>query len=205
MQRFLERAERAAQLANRYPAAREPLKFFAGVSLFQDSRGDADQLCALILRIGPPAMRDAARHPEDNAWIQRVLGEMDPPQSAATHSNRACPKCGSPPQLGVLRPCGDGSALYLACSLCRHEWTYPRTECPHCGRNEEDILQFAQTEDYPHIQTLTCEECQRYMHIIDLGKDSQAIPEADEISAQPLDIWAIEGGYIKIYPNLIGL
>lgn len=204
MSRFQQRAQRAADLANRYPAAREGLKFFAGVSLFQASGGGMEELCALVLRIAPPALRDAARHPEDSAWFQRVLREMHPPV-AQTASPRACGKCGSPPQLGVLRPHGDGAALSLACSLCRHEWAYSRTQCPHCGSGGEDVLQFAQAEDYPHIQTLTCEACQRYMHIIDIGKDPKAIPEADEISAQPLDVWAIEGGYVKIHPNLIGL
>ena len=39
-----------------------------------------------------------------------------------------------------------------------------------------------------------CETCKRYHHTIDLAKDPGAVPETDELTALPLDVWAREGG-----------
>ena len=64
---------------------------------------------------------------------------------------------------------------------------------------------FYSLELFPHIQTQTCDACQRYLHVIDLVKDTGACPDVDEIAALPLDVWAADSGYEKITPNLIGI
>ncbi|MBI3209414.1 MAG: formate dehydrogenase accessory protein FdhE [Candidatus Solibacter usitatus] len=138
MTRFRLRAERAGLLAERYPASRESLRFFAAVSLYQDSGEGLD------------ALRDLARVeiPEESAWFQRIQREMRSPESPATPpKTNECPQCGSSPQLAVLRPLADGTSFSLACSICRHEWQFPRTQCPSCGESGPDKIQFARTED----------------------------------------------------------
>ncbi|HEV3316626.1 MAG TPA: formate dehydrogenase accessory protein FdhE, partial [Candidatus Angelobacter sp.] len=41
-----------------------------------------------------------------------------------------CPFCNSKPQVGVLRPEGDGAKRSLICSLCSTEWNFRRVVCP---------------------------------------------------------------------------
>lgn len=192
LSRFLSRAVRATLLAERYPAAAESLRFFAEVSRLQ------------ALGAGPAAFLQLLPHaPED--WLGRVLAETQPhslPPDPLRKQNE-CPRCAAPPQLGVLRPQGDGAALYLACAICRHEWTFPRTICPNCG--EADHLAFASSPGFPALLTQTCEHCKTYLHLIDMSKDLQAIPEADEIAAQPMDVWALEQGFTKMTMNLAGI
>lgn len=56
-----------------------------------------------------------------------------------------------------------------------------------------------------HLQTQTCDTCQRYLHHIDLSKELAAVPDVDEIAALPLDVWALERGFQKLHPNLVGI
>ena len=116
-----------------------------------------------------------------------------------------CPTCGHPPQCGALRREGDGNALFLVCSSCQAEWAFPRTQCPACLMTDEKQLSFYAAEQFSHIQTMLCEACHTYMHVINCSTEIAAIPEVDELAATPLDVWAREQGYHKITPNLGGI
>lgn len=195
------RAERARALAARYPHAREALDFYRHLIEFE---GDRAALTRLIIRHGPQLLREAAREEREPAagFIERVLLRQHPPAREAPHSNR-CPSCGQMPQCAVLRPEGHGSAYSLTCSLCLAEWRFPRSQCAFCG--VEGQLAFQSVELFPHIQTQTCDGCRRYLHVIDIGQEPAACPDVDEIAALPLDVWALDNGYEKITPNLIGI
>jgi len=177
-------------LATRVPYAKEALLLFAEVSERQ--------------ALGAPreAYRPLAPQAPE-AWLDRITAEITPAAAPSDRGDNECPACGEAPQLGVLRPQGDGSALYLACSVCRTEWIFPRTTCPACGDTEH--MEFYRAPDFPHIQTQVCTACKTYLHLVEPGKDLAAIPEADEIAAQALDAWALEQGYQKITPNLAGV
>ena len=116
-----------------------------------------------------------------------------------------CPHCGHPPQVGVLRPEADGSALTLVCSLCLSEWSFPRSQCAACGERDEKQFAYYSPEQMAHLQTQVCDTCRRYLHHVDLAKELQAVPDVDEIAALPLDVWALERGYQKLHPNLVGI
>jgi len=189
--RFERRAARARTLAERYPASADALNFFARVSEFQNRGGSLEELRKLVRPLKPA-----------EEWFQRVMEEMDEP-GATSGAENECPKCGAPPQLGVLRPQGDGAALYLACASCRHEWPFRRSACPCCGAEGE--IAFYTSEAYPNVSTLTCDACQTFLHLIDISKDVEAVPEADEIAALPLSAWATEQGYRKMTENLAGI
>jgi formate dehydrogenase maturation protein FdhE len=195
------RARRARWLAARYSHAREALEFYEKLIGFSGERGD---LIGLIVEHGPALLRQAALEGKEPAlgFIERVMLRQHPPEREAPHSNR-CPRCGQKPQCAVLHPEGHGSAYQLLCSLCLAEWRFPRSQCAWCGR--EGDLAYHGAGLFPHIQTQTCDACQRYLHVIDLGKDAEACPDVDEIAALPLDVWAIDNGYEKITPNLIGI
>lgn len=211
------RHARALDLAQRYPHSREVLLFVAELSLFS---GDLDALGRFIADRGPAPLRDAcpasageldrARDAylagldldSPRSFYPRVLLRAAPPEPAVRHANR-CPRCAQPPQCGALRPEGHGNALFLVCSLCSTEWTWPRDTCPQCAGGQ--LSYHAAAEQIPHLTTQTCESCRTYFHLIDCAKDPAAIPDLDELAALPLDLWAREGGFRKLHPNLAGL
>ena len=166
--------------------------------------GDRGELKRLIQKHGPALLRQTAREDKEPAlgFIERVMLRQNPPAREAPHSNR-CPQCGQKPQCAVLYPEGHGSAYRLMCNSCLEEWSFPRAQCASCGGEGE--LAFYSLELFPHIHTQTCDACQRYLHVIDLVKDAGACPDVDEIAALPLDVWAVDSGYEKITPNLIGI
>jgi len=127
-------------------------------------------------------------------------GEGDP-----SHIDNRCPNCGHPPQVGVLRPEGDGAALTLACSLCLSEWSFSRGQCAACGERDEQKIAYYSPEQMAHVQTQVCDSCKRYLHHVDLSKEIQAVADVDEVAALPLDVWALERGYQKLQPNLVGI
>jgi FdhE protein len=182
-------------------------------------QGDWSDLRRLVLEKAPAALRELAAglseiglkesvdrylRGEDRAspasFFARVMLRRDPPRPGPAHANR-CPQCGEPPQCGCLYPEGHGSAFFLVCSLCAAEWPFPRAQCPGCG--EQAV--FYSAERLPHIQTQVCEHCRLYLHVIDLGTDPKAVPLVDEVAALAMDVWAIEGGFRKIHPNLVGI
>ncbi len=194
------RLQRARQLAVRYPHAAEALEFYGHLITFD---GDRDSLRELVIRHGPQLLREAASQHREPAltFFSRVLMRLHPPPAEAPHSNR-CPRCGQPPQAGVLHPEGHGTSYHLLCSLCLEQWRFSRIQCPRCG---EEKVSYHTADSMPHVHIEMCEACSCYLHVIDLQKDPEARPDVDEIAALALDVWALDQGYDKIHPNLIGI
>ncbi len=124
-----------------------------------------------------------------------------PPLVATT---RLCPLCGSRPLLGVLRPEGDSGKRFLLCSFCSQEWEFRRILCPTCGEAAEDKLPVYVAEDTPHVRVEACDTCKFYLRTIDLTKDGHAVPLVDDLAAIPHTLWALEQGYSRLQPNLLG-
>jgi FdhE protein len=116
-----------------------------------------------------------------------------------------CPACGGAPQVGVLRPLGDGAKRSLVCSLCATEWDYRRLVCPACGEEEVEKLPIYTAQELPYVRVEACDTCRHYLKTIDLTKNGLAVPVVDELAAIPLSLWAAEKGYEKLHPNLLGL
>jgi FdhE protein len=116
-----------------------------------------------------------------------------------------CPLCGSKPQVGVLRPEGDGGKRSLICSLCAMEWDYGRIGCAACGEDDVHKLAVYSANEFSYVRVEACESCHRYIKTVDLTKNGHAVPVVDELAIIPLDLWAAERGYQKIHPNLLGI
>jgi FdhE protein len=116
-----------------------------------------------------------------------------------------CPRCGSKPQVGVLRPEGDGGKRSLICSLCATEWDYGRIACAACGEEDPRKLALYSANEFGYMRVEACESCRRYVKTVDLTKNGNAVPLVDELAMIPLDLWAAEHGYEKIHPNLLGV
>lgn len=209
-------AERALELAQRYPQAKEALEFYAKVVQYE---GDWTGLRRIVISYGPSILRELAgrmsefdlkaavdrylsgedrRSPE--SFFGRVFLRRDPPAAVERHSNR-CPRCGEPPGCACLRPENDGTAYSLVCSLCSNEWPYPRMQCAACGEKVEWHV----AEGMHHVLTEACPACGTYLHVIRVDLEPRAVPEVDEIAAIAMDVWALQQGWEKIHPNLIGL
>ncbi|MBK5292954.1 MAG: formate dehydrogenase accessory protein FdhE [Acidobacteriia bacterium] len=165
--------------------------FYARLAEFD---GDAGALRELLMEHGPQLLQEAAREGREPALnlIQRVLRRRDP-KSCTAHQ----------PLAGVYRPEGDGTSFSLVCDACLVEYPASRESCPGCGG--ADRIAYYSAESMPHIQMRVCESCRRYLHVVNLGLDAEAIPEVDEMTALPLDIWAGEQGYAKLHCNFAGV
>jgi formate dehydrogenase maturation protein FdhE len=198
--------QRALALAQRYPAAAEALRFYARIC---DFSGDIAELQTLVRKHGPAALAQAAREVDLGAATARYLnGEGYGMETffARVMLRQAPPRDQRfPPQCGILRPEGHGAALTVLCPITQTERPHPRGQCFTCGEARTDQIAFYGSEEMPQLQMQLCESCGSYLHLIDLEKDPEASPEADEIAALPLDAWAVEQGYRKIHPNLIGM
>jgi FdhE protein len=116
-----------------------------------------------------------------------------------------CPCCGGRPQVGVLRPRGDGGKRSLICALCATEWEYRRIVCHACGEESVDKLPVYVAEELGHVRVEACDTCGHYIKTIDLTKNGRAVPVVDELAAVPLSLWAEEHGYAKLRTNLMGI
>jgi FdhE protein len=116
-----------------------------------------------------------------------------------------CPLCSAPPQVGVLRPLGDGAKRSLVCSLCATEWEHRRIVCSACGEENVDKLPVYVAEELDYIRVEACDTCHCYIKTVDLTKDGRAVPVVDELAAIPLSLWAAENRYTKLSTNLLGI
>jgi FdhE protein len=136
-------------------------------------------------------------------YAEYLAEHTEPPAIEITPS--VCPLCGSRPQVGVLRPEGDGASRSLVCSLCATEWRFGRILCPACAESSETHLAIYIAEEWPYVRVEACETCRSYIKTVDLSKSGLAVPVVDEIAAIPLDLWAREKGYTKLQANLLGI
>ena len=219
------RAARARRLAGMHPASREALLFYAEIAEWEAGAADLAGLRAVVGRKGPRRLAEAIAELDEAAIEESIerylrLGEDGTPSgfvarallgvrggfaTRQTPVAGLCPRCGHRPQVGRLEPEGHGAALSLVCSLCGKTWAYPRGRCAGCGEADERRLAYYRAETLAHIEAMTCESCRRYLHLVDVGRDPEAIPEVDELAAMPLDAWVRERGYRKLQPNLVGI
>jgi len=127
---------------------------------------------------------------------------LQPPQA------RVCPVCGGSPQVSVFVDSGEALVTgqrRLVCARCANEWVYPRMTCVACGETEgSKLVVLADPEQLPHLRVDACERCKRYIVSVDARLEGHAVAVVDEIAAIPLDITAVERGFTKVTPNLMG-
>lgn len=158
--------------------------------------------------------------------VERYLARasLRGPLAAGLHaragtSDRRCPGCDGPPQLSFRTDTGDplvSGGRRLLCARCAESWSFSGNTCASCGATEGRTVHSEQREGpqvgrgadgdamFPHLRVETCARCERYLIDVDLGRDPRAVPEADELAALPLDLYAAEHGFSKITPNVMG-
>jgi FdhE protein len=139
------------------------------------------------------------------ACLQPIAENLQSQMPIDPHYTKAvCPACGGLPQLAILRPEGEGASRWLQCSFCLREWLYRRIICPFCSEEDREKLPRYQPEEYPLGSIDACDTCKRYLKAVNMTVDGRAVPLVDEAALAVLDVWAVERGYTKIIPNLIG-
>jgi FdhE protein len=144
----------------------------------------------------------------------------------APRDNQHCPNCAGPPQVSFRSEADDrlvSGSRHLACARCSTTWPYSASSCPSCGETTGSRRTvYAERRDgpvvgrpdddagspgapvFPHLRIDACASCERYLIDVDLGRDTRAVPEVDELVALPLDLYATDQGLSKITPNLMG-
>ena len=104
-----------------------------------------------------------------------------------------CPICGKEPKIGEIK---EEGVRHLFCNQCGIEWPYQRIKCPFCGNEEQQSLAYFTVEDDERYRVDVCNECRRYIKIVDFreGKE-EANLDIEDIATLHLDILANEEGY----------
>jgi hypothetical protein len=187
-------------------------------------RGDGDDAMSAWLAGEPlpPVERYLARATLQGPLV--VLGADAFVSGSSLGDDRRCPRCGGEPQLSFRIHDDDplvSGRRHLLCERCMHSWAYSGSACPACGetsgsrstvyaeRRDGTVVGRGGSEDdgatFPHLRIAACTACRRYLIDVDRGRDSQAVPEVDELAALPLQLYAADQGLVKVTPNLMGL
>ncbi len=212
-------------LAERYPESAEALIFY-GVVASSQKQASPERLLELVAAKGPELLRSLATELDAAACLDALEAyetgaDRDSPRSffgrvllqartglerdAVRERGRDCPLCGHKPQVGCLVPEGDGTALVLSCSVCFSEWRHSRESCPSCREPSSAKLVHYHAPEIDHLEVLACDTCRVYVNVIRAASAPDAVPDVDEITALPLDVWAAENGYRKLVRNLVGI
>jgi len=157
--------------------------------------GDGDLTCAMAEKLGI-----------DSTVIEFVLSQLKkpfaekvaeslPPLPADAHWHKGyCPLCGSWPELSYLG--GKEGRRWLRCSLCGHEWTFMRTQCPFCGTDDLDKIELIFQEDRKYERAELCHVCKKYVVSMDLRELAEDVPhEAAALGLVYLDMLAQQRGF----------
>ena len=140
--------------------------------------------------------------------LEALTPHPDPPPQGGRETGNRCPNCDGLPQLSYFAVSGEAlvsGPRYLVCSRCATNWVYSRMTCAGCGEATGTRLPIYQEQErFPHVRVDGCQTCRKYLLTFDLRRDTRAIPVVDEIAAVPLDLYAIDRGFTKITPNLLG-
>jgi FdhE protein len=105
-----------------------------------------------------------------------------------------CPVCGKEPKIGEIKE--EEGVRYLFCNQCGIEWPYQRIKCPFCGNEEQQTLAYFTVEDDERYRVDVCNECKRYIKIVDFREMKEdANLDIEDIATLHLDILANEEGY----------
>ena len=104
-----------------------------------------------------------------------------------------CPVCGGAPDFAFLDE--EIGARHLLCSRCNSEWLYRRLGCPFCGTTDHTKLFYYPSEDGVY-RLYVCQECQRYLKMIDLRKVSRVVLlPVERVTTVAMDAAAQQEGY----------
>jgi len=176
--------------------------------LLRFHEGDLERMVTSWLRGESQDGTDVFLARAATAPVLEALPELARALPIAAGGPRCCPQCGGSPQVSVFVDSGEALVTgqrRLVCARCANEWVYPRMTCVACGENEGNkLVVLADPQQLPHLRIDACERCKRYIVSVDARLEGHAVPVVDELAAIPLEISAVERGFTKVTPNLMG-
>ena len=184
-----------------------------GTILFEDMIGDVTGELSLMeeekedLTDDSPSEMDAETNDDENfdmielfleeslrPDLERIAEKYAAVVSQFGWSEGYCPICGREPKIGEIKK--NEEERFLFCHQCGFEWSFRRIKCPFCGNEEQNSLAFFIVEEDERYRVDVCNECRRYIKIIDFREESQkANMDVEDIATLHLDILASEEGY----------
>jgi FdhE protein len=126
--------------------------------------------------------------------LQKVADKYGDVINRLGWSEGYCPICGKEPKIGEIKD--EPGKRYLFCNQCGFEWHYRRVKCPFCGNEEQQSLAYFTVEEDERYRVDVCNECKRYIKIVDFRKsDEEANLDVEDIATLHLDMLANEEGY----------
>jgi FdhE protein len=113
-----------------------------------------------------------------------------------------CPVCGSYPSTGIVSIAEAGQRLrYLSCSLCASQWHMVRIKCSSC-ESTHGINFYTLEGSNGAVQAESCDDCNFYLKLLYMEKDSQMEAMADDLATLTLDMLMDKEGKARGGPNL---
>jgi len=161
------------------------LSAFYGEQEEEEERGEEDETFDLIDLFLEECLRPA---------FEKVVAGYGDVVLKSKWSEGYCPVCGKEPKIGEIKE--EEGARFLFCNQCGIEWPFLRIKCPFCGNEEQQTLAYFTVEDDERYRVDVCNECKRYIKIVDF-RETKEEPNLDieDITTLHLDILATEEGY----------
>lgn len=134
-------------------------------------------------------------------WVQMAfaLGEG---AFGRLEEGGVCPVCGSFPSTGVVKVGGAEQGLrYLSCSLCAAQWHMVRIKCSSC-ESTHGINHYTLEGSNAAVKAESCDDCNSYLKLLYLEKDSHMEAMADDLGTLALDMLMDKEGKLRGGPNL---
>jgi FdhE protein len=126
--------------------------------------------------------------------LEKVAARYGDAVRKANWAEGYCPVCGREPKIGEIRD--EEGSRYLFCNQCGFEWNYLRIKCPFCGNEEQQSLAYFTIEGDERYRVDVCNECKRYIKIVDFREVKQkADLDVEDIATLHLDMLANDEGY----------
>jgi FdhE protein len=126
--------------------------------------------------------------------LEQVAAQYGDAIRKAVWGEGYCPVCGREPKIGEIRD--EEGSRYLFCNQCGFEWNYLRIKCPFCGNEEQQSLAYFTIEGDERYRVDVCNECKRYIKIVDFREAKQkADLDVEDIATLHLDMLANDEGY----------
>ena len=156
----------------------------------------------------PPEEEEAADNEEEPSFdlvelfieeslrpvLEKVAARYGDAVRRAGWAEGYCPICGREPKIGEIRD--EEGSRYLFCNQCGYEWNYLRIKCPFCGNEEQQSLAYFTIEGDERYRVDVCNECKRYIKMVDFREAKQkADLDVEDIATLHLDMLANDEGY----------
>jgi len=127
-------------------------------------------------------------------WLEGYAGLLRPKVGEEQWHEGCCPVCGGFPCFAEIF--GRENHRRLFCQDCGASWQFPRLQCPFCGIDEHEKLEYFKPDAAPEYRVMLCRACKRYIKTADFREFFDAlVPEVEHPATLHLDIIARERGY----------